>query len=147
MGDVNPDVTTPQALPTSPGKELQDEHVKEQSSVLYRQLRQRPLKIVEGRGSYLITDEGMEILDATGGAAVSCIGHSDKRVHQAILEQMQKLSYCYSLYFTHNAAEKLSKWLVDSTGGRMSRAFIVSSGKASPSMIILPSLLPHPDRH
>ncbi|KAJ5155201.1 hypothetical protein N7492_008004 [Penicillium capsulatum] len=103
--------------------------LEEPSGVLYRQLRQKaPLNVVGGRGSYLLTDNGLEILDATSGAAVSCLGHSDERVHEAILEQLRKVPYCYSLYFTNSAAENLSKFLVETTGGKMSRAFIVSSG-------------------
>ncbi|KAJ5090249.1 hypothetical protein N7532_008933 [Penicillium argentinense] len=100
----------------------------ETSGVLYHQLRQKPLNIVGGKGSYLISDEGLEILDATCGAAVSCLGHSDKRVHEAIMDQLQKIPYCYSLYFTNSAAENLSRILVESTGGKMSRVFISSSG-------------------
>jgi adenosylmethionine-8-amino-7-oxononanoate aminotransferase len=128
MGDYRPDTATslePAALETP--KQSSAPH--SQSSVLYHQLRQPPLNIVGGRGSYLITDSGQEILDATCGAAVSCLGHSDTRVHEAIMEQLQKVPYTYSLYFTNSAAEELSKILVDSTGGKMSRAFIVSSGK------------------
>lgn len=102
------------------------------SSVLYRQLRQKPLNVVKGQGSYLTTDGGLEIFDATCGAAVSCLGHSDERVCQAIAEQLQKIPYCYSLYFTNDAAERLSTFLSNSTGGKMSRAFIVSSGSYLP---------------
>lgn len=99
------------------------------SSVLHRQLRQKPpAAVVEGRGNYLITEDGLEIFDATSGAAVSCLGHSDERVHQAMLEQLRKIPYCYSVYFTNPAAERLSTFLAESTGGKMSRAFIVSSG-------------------
>lgn len=138
MGDYTPDAAAslgPATLSSSkqPGAPWS------QSSVLYHQLRQPPLNIVGGRGSYLITDSGQEILDATCGAAVSCLGHSDTRVHEAIMEQLQKVPYCYSLYFTNSAAEELSKILVDSTGGKMSRAYIVSSGR-SPNLILLVSL-------
>jgi adenosylmethionine-8-amino-7-oxononanoate aminotransferase len=128
MGDYTPDVET---VPVSTSSEKQAERtgVKPSSGVLYHQLRREPLNIVGGRGSYLITDTGLEILDATCGAAVSCLGHSDERVHEAILDQLKKIPYCYSLYFTNSAAESLSRLLVDSTGGKMSRAFIVSSGK------------------
>lgn len=127
MGDYKSD--TPDA-PTPVDINSPKNTAEEQSGVLYRQLRQRaPLNVIGGRGSYLLTDNGLEILDATSGAAVSCLGHSDRRVHEAILEQLQKVPYCYSLYFTNSAAESLSKYLVESTGGEMSRAFIVSSGK------------------
>ncbi len=129
MGEYTLDAIVPME-PAKMSSAKQPASPQSQSSVLYHQLRQPPLNIVGGRGSYLITDSGQEILDATCGAAVSCLGHSDTRVHEAIMEQLQKVPYCYSLYFTNSAAEELSKILVDSTGGEMSRAFIVSSGKS-----------------
>jgi adenosylmethionine-8-amino-7-oxononanoate aminotransferase len=128
MGDYTPDMAVTPA-PTSTEKQVDETGVKPSSGVLYHQLRNQPLNIVGGRGSYLVTDNGQEILDATCGAAVSCLGHSDERVHEAILDQLKKIPYCYSLYFTNSAAEKLSNLLVQSTGGQMSRAFIVSSGR------------------
>jgi hypothetical protein len=131
MGDYTPDVAGT-GVPTLAGKQVETADVKPPSGVLYHQLRREPLNIIGGRGSYLITDTGLEILDATSGAAVSCLGHSDERVHEAILEQLKKIPYCYSMYFTNSAAEGLSKLLVDSTGGKMSRAYIVSSGKDYP---------------
>lgn len=129
MGDYQPEVIA-SATPAAVGEVKSNSTSNNNSAVLYHQLRQKPLNIVGGRGSYLITDDGLEILDATCGAAVSCLGHSDKRVHDAIMEQLQKIPYCYSMYFTNSAAESLSKILVDSTGGKMSRAFIVSSGSS-----------------
>ncbi|KAJ6127302.1 Pyridoxal phosphate-dependent transferase major region subdomain 2 [Penicillium sp. IBT 18751x] len=126
MGDYQQDTADVVAAPIL-GK-LEAGISQGQSGVLYHQIRHRPLNIVGSRGSYLITEDGMEILDATCGAAVSCLGHSDKRVQEAIMEQLQKVPYCYSMFFTNSAAENLSKILVDSTGGKMTRAFIVSSG-------------------
>ncbi|KAJ5217007.1 hypothetical protein N7468_010015 [Penicillium chermesinum] len=127
MGDFKPDLEASVAPAVVEAKGLNgDSH---ESGVLYRQLRQKPLNIVSGKGSYVYTDTGLEILDATCGAAVSCLGHNDKRVHDAIMEQLQKVSYTYSVFFTNSAMEDLCKLLVDSTGGQMSRAFIVASGK------------------
>lgn len=140
MGDYTPD-TAASLEPEVVEHPKQTSAPHSQSSVLYHQLRQPPLNIVGGRGSYLITDSGQEILDATCGAAVSCLGHSDTRVHEAIMEQLQKVPYTYSLYFTNSAAEELSKILVDSTEGRMSRAFIVSSGKFPQSDLSFPGRL------
>ncbi|KIW05689.1 uncharacterized protein PV09_03551 [Verruconis gallopava] len=98
------------------------------SSVLLPQLRQRIPKVVSAHGNYLVTDEGLEILDATGGAAVACLGHNNPRVKAAMVAQLDNLTYCYSQFFTTPPVEKLSKLLTDSTGGLMSRVFIVSSG-------------------
>lgn len=130
MGDYQPELEAA-SVPTPSEKQVDTTGIKPSSGVLYHQLRNEPLNIVGGRGSYLITEDGLEILDATCGAAVSCLGHSDERVHEAILDQLKKVPYCYSMFFTNNAAESLAKFLVDSTGGEMSRAYIVSSGKKS----------------
>ena len=39
---------------------------------------------VGGEGPYLIDSQGRRYLDASGGAAVSCLGHSDPDVIAAI---------------------------------------------------------------
>ena len=66
--------------------------------------------------------------DATGGAAVACIGHGDPSVKDAVVRQMDEVSYCHSLFFSSSGAENLAKLLINSTNGVMTRAFIVSSG-------------------
>jgi adenosylmethionine-8-amino-7-oxononanoate aminotransferase len=102
-------------------------HVK--SSVLHQQIKQDPPKIVSGKGNYLLTSTGAEIFDATGGAAVACIGHGNTRVKEAIAQQLDKIAYCYLPFFTNEPAERLAKELVDSTSGKMEKVFIVSSGE------------------
>lgn len=49
------------------------------SAVLHRSLHHEPLRVVEARGNYLQLNNGQRIFDATGGAAVSCLGHGDER--------------------------------------------------------------------
>lgn len=49
------------------------------SKVLHRSLRQAPLQVLSADGHYLRLNNGQGILDATGGAAVACIGHGNKR--------------------------------------------------------------------
>lgn len=98
------------------------------SSVLHTKLTSAPPKIVKAQGNYLTTSDGLEIFDATGGAAVACIGHNQPRVKKAIMDQLDEVAYCYSPFFTTSASEKLAKFLTDSTQGVMSKVFIVSSG-------------------
>ncbi|CAK7269232.1 hypothetical protein SEPCBS57363_003497 [Sporothrix epigloea] len=101
---------------------------KPKSAVFYRQLRLDFPAIVRGEGSYLVLDDGRRILDASGGAAVACIGHSDARVGEAIMSQMKSASYCATLLYTSTVCEELCRLLVDSTNGQMARAYIVCSG-------------------
>lgn len=101
----------------------------EPSAVLHRDLHAEPEEVREASGLYLTLSNGRKILDASGGAAVSCIGHGDSRVQNAIAHQVTHLDYCHTLFFSCRPTEELARQLVDSTGGRMSRAYIVSSGR------------------
>lgn len=44
------------------------------------------------------------------------------------MEQITQVSYCASAFFTNRVVEEAAKMLVDSTGGQMTRAYIVNSG-------------------
>jgi len=54
------------------------------SRLLHRSLREMPPKAVGGDGMWLIAEDGRRILDGSGGAAVSCLGHQHPRVIEAI---------------------------------------------------------------
>lgn len=68
------------ALPT-PQKLSNGLHksVESRSSVLHRSLHSDPIRVESAKGNYLYLSNGQKILDATGGAAVSCLGHGDER--------------------------------------------------------------------
>lgn len=99
-----------------------------QSSVLHRSLRVLPKKVVEASGLILTLDDGQEIIDASSGAAVACLGHGNAAVKQAMFDQINSVSYCHSLFYGTSASEGLGDSLIASTDGQMARAFIVSSG-------------------
>ncbi|CBF71764.1 hypothetical protein AN6930.2 [Aspergillus nidulans FGSC A4] len=97
-------------------------------SVLYTKIDTRPPEVIHSRGNYLHTSDGRTIFDASGGAAVACLGHNEPQVKQAIMAQLDKVAYIYSPFFTVPAAEEIATFLTESTGGAMSKVFIVSSG-------------------
>ncbi|KAF2756952.1 PLP-dependent transferase [Pseudovirgaria hyperparasitica] len=98
------------------------------SAVLHRSLHEDPITVIRASGNYLYTSNGQKILDATGGAAVSCLGHGDERIKQAINAQLDEVAYCHSLFFGTNGGEALAHELIEGTNGEMAKAFIVSSG-------------------
>lgn len=49
-------------------------------------------------------------------------------MNQAMIEQINRVSYCTSTFFKTRAVEEAAKILVDSTNGHMKRAYIVNSG-------------------
>ncbi|KAI0523636.1 exocyst complex protein exo70 [Xylaria bambusicola] len=98
------------------------------SAVLHRSLKCEFPRITGGEGSYVILEDGRRIFDASGGAAVACIGHGNTRVHNAIIAQLNQISYCSTVFYTTEACERLCQELVASTHGIMKRAYIVNSG-------------------
>ncbi len=83
---------------------------------------------VRGEGAYLIDDTGKRYLDASGGPAVSCLGHSHPAVVRAVKAQIETLPYAYSGLFTTPAMEELAALLVQDAPGDLDRVLIVSSG-------------------
>lgn len=98
------------------------------SSVLHRTLHELPKTVVKASGLTLTLNDGQEIIDATGGAAVACLGHGNEVVKQAIIDQINTVSYCHSLFYGTSAGEGLAESLVASTDYQMAKAFIISSG-------------------
>jgi len=98
------------------------------SRILHRDLRRDPAVARSGRGLVLTAADGSEVIDASGGAAVACIGHGDERVVEAIARQARALAYAHTVFFTCEAAEELADLLVGDRPGGLSHAYFVSSG-------------------
>lgn len=110
-----------------------------QSSVLHRNTKHFPKKAVGGKGCYIYLEDGQKFLDSTGGAAVSCLGHGNEEVTKAVIEQANKLAYCHSAFFGTQVSEDLANLLVESTGGKLTKVFIASSGMFSLSFYFVHS--------
>jgi hypothetical protein len=79
-----------------------------ESRVLHRSLKD-PLPVaVRGDGVRLYDSDGREYLDACGGAAVSCLGHSHPAPIAAIKRQAEGLAYAHTAFFTSEPAELLA---------------------------------------
>jgi adenosylmethionine-8-amino-7-oxononanoate aminotransferase len=96
--------------------------------LLHRGLRDVPPKAVSASGLIVRTEDGREIIDASGGAAVSCLGHGHPRVIAAIQRQAEALAFAYSGFFTTAPAEELAEMLVGHAPGGLTHAYIVSGG-------------------
>ncbi|KAK6517733.1 hypothetical protein TWF506_004915 [Arthrobotrys conoides] len=100
-----------------------------ESAILSRTLYSKPAElVVSGHDSYLVTDSNDEILDATAGPGVTCLGHSNQEVHQAIIDQMKKVSYVYSGHNTTQPAEDLASFLIQESQGAFAKVLINSGG-------------------
>jgi len=100
----------------------------QKSRVLHRSLRETPPRAVGGEGMWLIAEDGKRILDASGGAAVSCLGHQHPRVLEAMSRQASKLAYAHTGFFSSEPAEALAEHLVGDEPGGLAYAYFVSGG-------------------
>jgi hypothetical protein len=82
------------------------------SHVFHRDPRLEYRVAVRGEGAYLYDREGKRYLDASGGAAVSCLGHSDPAVIATIQRQIEKLPFAHTSFFTNEPMEALADALV-----------------------------------
>jgi adenosylmethionine-8-amino-7-oxononanoate aminotransferase len=96
--------------------------------VFHRHLHHRPPVAVSGHGAWLVDNEGREYLDASGGAAVSCLGHGHPAVLAAMHEQIDRLAFAHTSFFTTDVAEELAAHLVARAPAGMSHAYFVSGG-------------------
>jgi len=98
------------------------------SRVLHRSLRETPPKAIGGEGVYLFAEGGRRVIDASGGAAVSCLGHQHPRVIAAMTKQASTLAYAHTAFFSSEPAEVLAETLVGHEPGGLAYAYFVSGG-------------------
>jgi hypothetical protein len=83
---------------------------------------------VRGDGVYIVDSNGKRYIDASGGAAVSCLGHSNARVIGAIKAQLDRLAFAHTGFFSSVPAEALAESLINHAPGRLDRVYLVSGG-------------------
>lgn len=98
------------------------------SRVLHRSLLETPPKAIGGEGVYLFAEDGRRVIDASGGAAVSCLGHQHPRVIAAMAKQASTLAYAHTAFFSSEPAEALAETLVGHEPGGLAYAYFVSGG-------------------
>ncbi|MCX8167152.1 MAG: acetylornithine/succinylornithine family transaminase [Candidatus Micrarchaeota archaeon] len=85
----------------------------------------RELVITKGKGMYLYDKKGYKYLDLIGGIATCSVGHANKRVIDAIIDQLQEVINPSNLYYSELQAE-LAEKLCKITS--LNRVFISNSG-------------------
>jgi adenosylmethionine-8-amino-7-oxononanoate aminotransferase len=87
-----------------------------------------PPVAVRGEGIFLHTEGGRAIIDASGGAAVACLGHGNARVAEAIGRQASGMAYAHTGTFSNQPAEDLAEMILGDEPGGLTRAWFCSSG-------------------
>jgi adenosylmethionine-8-amino-7-oxononanoate aminotransferase len=83
---------------------------------------------VAGRGIELFDKSGKSYIDASGGAAVSCLGHAHPDVIAALHKQLDTIAYAHTGFFTTEIAERLADRLVETAPGGIDHVYLVSGG-------------------
>jgi len=103
------------------------------SRVFHRTLNTSFPQAVKAKGVYITDSNGKQYLDGSGGAAVSCLGHGNKHVIDAIKQQLDTMAFAHTSFFTSEPAEELAEKLsqkapkAENTSGNW-RTYFVSGG-------------------
>ena len=96
--------------------------------ILHRSIAQDYPTAVSGKGVTIRDAEGRDYIDASGGAAVSCLGHSHPDVLAAMHAQLDQLAYAHTSFFTTRVAEELGETLIADAPAGMGHVYYVSGG-------------------
>jgi adenosylmethionine-8-amino-7-oxononanoate aminotransferase len=81
-----------------------------------------------GKGIELFDSTGKTYIDASGGAAVSCLGHGHPDVLAALHKQLDTLAYAHTGFFTSDVAEQLADRLIKDAPDGLDHVYLVSGG-------------------
>jgi adenosylmethionine-8-amino-7-oxononanoate aminotransferase len=96
--------------------------------ILHRQISSPLPVVVAGRGVELEDAAGRIYIDASGGAAVSCLGHGHPDVIAALHAQLDRIAYAHTSFFTSEAAERLADRLIADAPGNLDHVYLISGG-------------------
>ena len=98
------------------------------SNIFPRHTANLPPQVANGDGTYVVDANGKRYLDACGGAAVSCLGHSNQVVVDAVKQQLDKIAYAHTGFFTSEPAEQLAAALCMRAPDSFGRVYFHNGG-------------------
>jgi len=98
------------------------------SHVFPRSMKTDPPVAVAGEGCYIVDSNGKRYLDGSGGAAVSCLGHDHPAVIDAVRDQIGRLAFAHTGFFTSEPAESLASLLATQAPAGIDHVYFVSGG-------------------
>jgi adenosylmethionine-8-amino-7-oxononanoate aminotransferase len=96
--------------------------------ILHRSIKSKLPVAIGGKGIELFDSAGRAYIDASGGAAVSCLGHGHPDVLAALHAQLDKLAYAHTSFFTTEVAEELADCLIADAPKGIGHVYLVSGG-------------------
>ncbi|UTA80707.1 aspartate aminotransferase family protein [Halomonas sp. XH26] len=96
--------------------------------ILHRSIGPTLPHAASAQGVYITDTTGRQYLDASGGAAVTSVGHAHPEVLAAMRAQIDNLCYAHTSFFTTDAAEALAEKLVNLAPEGLNYVYLVSGG-------------------
>lgn len=96
--------------------------------LMHRSLITNPPVAVAARGVEITDAQGKAYIDASGGAAVSCLGHGHPAVMEALHQQLDRVAYAHTGFFTTEVAERLGDILIEDAPEGLDHVYLVSGG-------------------
>ena len=96
--------------------------------LLHRSIHTQMPVATAAQGITITDSAGRSYIDASGGAAVSCLGHGHPDVIAALHEQVDRIAYAHTGFFTTEPAEALADDLVEHAPEGLSHVYLVSGG-------------------
>jgi adenosylmethionine-8-amino-7-oxononanoate aminotransferase len=89
------------------------------------------IAITKGKGPWLYDEQGNALLDCISSWWTNLFGHSNSRINQAIVDQLEKIEHVMLAGFTHAPVVELSEKLSALTGGNLGHVFYASDGASA----------------
>ncbi len=89
------------------------------------------IPIVKGKKAWLYDAEGNKYLDFISSWWVNTLGHSNKHINKAIVQQIKQLEHCIFAGFTHPKAIELSEKICAKLGGDFTKVFFSDNGSTA----------------
>lgn len=89
-----------------------------------------------GNGIYLYDDYGNKYIDLASGLWNVFLGYNNTAIHNAMFDQINKLSYCSLFGYTNKTVIKCANSLLDLTNGYMKKVIFACSGSETNEIAI-----------
>jgi adenosylmethionine-8-amino-7-oxononanoate aminotransferase len=98
------------------------------SHIIHRSLLKTPLTAARAQGIHIYDQHNKAYIDASGGAAVSCLGHGHPDVLAAMHAQIDQHAYAHTGFFTSEVTEELANHLIEHAPKELGNVYFVSGG-------------------
>lgn len=99
-----------------------------EDAVFHRDLTKNYPIITHGKGIYLYDECGKEYIDASSGAVAANLGHSNKKIAQAMFDQASKVGFVHTMRFETEVLHQLATKIVQLAPSTLNKVYFTSGG-------------------